>query len=120
MELINPRCILDKTHNVITRISAHMYVRLDEIQPRTEQWIKESWRRGKWSPNSVINSEGTLIDARLKGGLRPSPVTRDLKWGVPVPVADDDPDQDMKGKVLCEWFMLTGFHGLTSFLQMSG
>ncbi|KAH9034414.1 methionyl-tRNA synthetase, partial [Lactarius hengduanensis] len=81
VELINPRCLLDKTHKVLTR-----------IQPQTEEWIKESWRKGKWSPNSIINSEGTLIDARLKGGLHPSPVTRDLKWG------DDDPDQDMKGK----------------------
>jgi methionyl-tRNA synthetase len=79
-----------------------MYVRLDEIQPRTEDWIKESFRKGKWSPNSVINADGVLIDARLKSGLRPSPVTRDLKWGVPVPVPDDDPDQDMKDKVLCE------------------
>ncbi|KAH9959653.1 methionyl-tRNA synthetase [Russula dissimulans] len=104
VELINPRCILGNTHKVVTRISAHMYVRLDEIQPRTEDWIKESWRKGKWSPNSVINSEGVLIDARLKGGLRPSPVTRDLKWGVPVPVPDDDPDQDMKNKVLYVWF----------------
>ncbi|KAH9972765.1 methionyl-tRNA synthetase [Lactifluus volemus] len=104
VEIINPRCILDKAHKVITRISAHMYVRLDAIQPRTEEWIKESWRKGKWSPNSVINSDGTLIDARLKSGLRPSPVTRDLKWGVPVPVTDDDPDQDMKGKVLYVWF----------------
>ncbi|KAF8485914.1 methionyl-tRNA synthetase [Russula ochroleuca] len=103
VELINPRCILDKTHKVVTRISAHMYVRLDKIQPQTENWIKESWRKGKWSPNSVINSEGVLIDARLKSGLRPSPVTRDLKWGVPVPVADDDPDQEMKEKVFCEW-----------------
>lgn len=103
MELINPRCILGKTHKVITRISAHMYVRLDTLQPQTEDWIKESWGKGKWSLNSVINGEGVLIDARLKGGLRPSPVTRDLKWGVPVPVLDDDPDQDMKEKVLCEW-----------------
>ncbi|KAH9058339.1 methionyl-tRNA synthetase [Lactarius vividus] len=100
VELINPRCLLDKTHKVVTRVSAHMYIRLDKIQPQTEEWIKESWRKGKWSPNSIINSEGTLIDARLKGGLHPSPVTRDLKWGVPVPIEDDDPDQDMKGKVL--------------------
>ena len=82
-----------------------MYIRLDKIQPQTEEWIKKSWRKGKWSPNSIINSEGTLIDARLKGGLYPSPVTRDLKWGVPVPVEADDPDQDMKGKVLCEWLL---------------
>ncbi|KAN0120874.1 tRNA synthetases class I (M) domain containing protein [Russula decolorans] len=104
VELINPRCILDKTHKVVTRVSNHMYVCLDKIQPRTENWIKESWRKGKWSPNSVINSEGVFIDARLKSGLRPSPVTRDLKWGVPVPVLDDDPDQEMKEKVFYVWF----------------
>jgi methionyl-tRNA synthetase len=114
VELINPRCILDKTHKVVTRISSHMYVRLDKIQPQTEEWIKESWRKGKWSPNSIINSEGTLIDARLKGGLHSSPVTRDLKWGVPVPVEDDDPNQDMKGKVLCELLSLIYLHGLTT------
>ena len=95
--------MLDKTHKVVTRVSSHMYVCLDKIQPRTENWIKESWRKGKWSPNSIINSEGVLIDARLKSGLRPSPVTRDLKWGVPVPVPADDPEQDMKEKVFCGW-----------------
>lgn len=81
-----------------------MYVALDKIQPQTEQWIKKSWKVGNWSPNSVINADGDLIDSRLKGGLRPSPVTRDLTWGVPVPVSDQDADQSMKGKVLCEWF----------------
>jgi len=120
VELINPRCTLDKTHKVVTRTSAHMYVRLDEIQPRTEDWIKESWRRGKWSPNSVINSDGVLIDARLKSGLHPSPVTRDLKWGVPVPVLDDDPDQDMKDKVLCELPASRHLLSLTFSLQMFG
>jgi hypothetical protein len=30
-------------------------------------------------------------------------LTRDLTWGVPVPVKDDDEDQSMKGKVLCKF-----------------
>ncbi|PSR75576.1 hypothetical protein PHLCEN_2v9056 [Hermanssonia centrifuga] len=77
-----------------------MYVKLDAIQQRTEEWIKQSYKEGNWSPNSVINADGELIDARLKQGLRPSPVTRDLTWGVPVPVKDEDEDQSMKGKVL--------------------
>lgn len=79
-----------------------MYLKLDAIQPQTEEWIKKSWKDGKWSPNSVINGEGEIVDARLKQGLRPSPVTRDLTWGVPVPVRDSD-DQSMAGKVLCEY-----------------
>jgi methionyl-tRNA synthetase len=101
IDLINPRCLIDATHTVTTKSSAHMYVKLDEIQPKTEDWIKRSWKEGKWSPNAVINADGDIIDARLKGGLRPSPVTRDLQWGVPVPVEDGD-DDGMAGKVLCE------------------
>ena len=79
-----------------------MYIKLDAIQPRTEEWIKNSWKSGKWSANSVINGDGVIIDSRLKGGLRPSPVTRDLTWGVPVP--DEGAEEDgVKGKVLCKF-----------------
>ncbi|PCH42525.1 methionyl-tRNA synthetase [Wolfiporia cocos MD-104 SS10] len=104
VDLINPRCLINKTHVVTTRSSAHMYVKLDALQPKTEEWIRKSWKEGKWSPNAVINAEGELIDARLKSGLRPSPVTRDLTWGVPVPVVEGEDDQGMKGKVLYVWF----------------
>ena len=101
IELIKPRCLVDKTHTVTTRTSAHMYLKLDIIQPRTEEWIKQSWKAGKWSPNAVVNAEGEIIDARLKNGLLPTPLTRDLKWGVPVPVEGED-SLGMKGKVLCK------------------
>ncbi|KAI0784527.1 methionyl-tRNA synthetase [Abortiporus biennis] len=104
IDLINPRCLIDKSHKVITRESAHMYIKLDAIQPRTEEWIKKSWKEGKWSPNSVINADGEIVDARLKQGLHPSPVTRDLTWGVPVPATGSEDDAIMKGKVLYVWF----------------
>ena len=78
-----------------------MYLKLNDVQPRTEEWIKKSWKAGKWSPNSVINSDGEIIDARVKGGLKPTPLTRDLTWGVPVPIDGED-EFGMKGKVLCE------------------
>lgn len=79
-----------------------MFVKLDVIQPRLEAWIKRSWKEGKWSPNAVINAEGEIIDARVKGGLRPSPLTRDLTWGVPVPVREGEESDGMEGKVLCK------------------
>lgn len=103
IDLINPRCLIDSSHKVVAKSSAHMYIKLDVIQPRTEEWIKKSWKEGKWSPNAVINGDGEIIDARLKGGLRPSPVTRDLQWGVEVPVDGEDKD-GMAGKVLYVWF----------------
>lgn len=78
-----------------------MYLKLDDIQSRTEEWIRRSWKAGKWSPNAVINGDGDIVDARLKGGLVPTPLTRDLTWGVPVPIEGED-TLGMKGKVLCE------------------
>lgn len=81
-----------------------MYVKLNAIQPRLEEWIRKSWKAGKWSPNAVVNSDGEIIDARLRGGLKPSPVTRDLFWGIPVPMTGkEDEDEEMKGKVLCAY-----------------
>ncbi|CAK5269359.1 unnamed protein product [Mycena citricolor] len=101
VDLIKPRCLVDKTHTVTTRTSTHMYYKLNEIQPKTVEWIKRSNAAGKWSSNSVINGEGEIIDSRLNSGLLPTPLTRDLKWGVPVPSSGDD---GMEGKVLYVWF----------------
>lgn len=80
-----------------------MYVKLNSIQPRLEEWIRKSWKVGKWSPNAVVNGDGEITDARVRGGLRPSPVTRDLVWGVPVPrTGNPSEDEEMKDKVLCK------------------
>lgn len=78
-----------------------MYLKLEAIQPRTEEWIKRSWKAGKWSPNAIISADGAIIDPRMKGGLIPTPLTRDLTWGVPVPIRGED-THGMKGKVLCK------------------
>lgn len=73
---------------------------MDVVQPRAEEWIKKSWKTGKWSSNAVINTDGEIVDARMKQGLRPTPLTRDLKWGVPVLVEKDE-DKVLEGKVMC-------------------
>ncbi|KAF5382207.1 hypothetical protein D9615_004380 [Tricholomella constricta] len=104
IDLIKPRCLVDKTHIVTTKTSAHMYLKLDAIQPQTEEWIKRSWKAGKWSPNAVINADGVIIDPRVKGGLIPTPLTRDLTWGVPVPPEFETEEYGMKAKVLYVWF----------------
>ncbi|KAJ7209653.1 tRNA synthetases class I (M)-domain-containing protein [Mycena pura] len=103
IELIKPRCLVDKTHKVTTRLSTHKYFKMNEVQQRTTEWIKRSWKLGKWSSNSVINDDGKIIDARLNSGLIPTPLTRDLSWGIPVPI-EGDGDLQMAGKVLYVWF----------------
>lgn len=97
-----------------------MYVRLDVVQPRLEEWIKRSWKEGKWSPNSVVNSDGEIIDSRLKAGLRPSPITRDLTWGVPVPKTNDASSAMMEKKVLCKRIQNMGDSELIICSQMFG
>ncbi|KAF9243509.1 tRNA synthetases class I (M)-domain-containing protein [Melanogaster broomeanus] len=98
IDLLEPRCLIDKTHKVVARSSSHMYFKLDKAQPQLEEWIKASYKKGKWSPNATINTEGEIVDARMKGGLRPTPVTRDLTWGVPIPPLGREDDKEMKGK----------------------
>ncbi|KAG8890859.1 hypothetical protein FRB98_004904 [Tulasnella sp. 332] len=113
-ELINPRCLINRSHKVTTRATSHMFVKLDTIQPRFEEWIKKSWKEGKWNPNAVMNGEGEIIDARVRGGLRPSPLTRDLTWGVPVPVRAGEPSDGMEKKVLYVWVQFDAPFGYPS------
>lgn len=63
--------------------------------------------KGKWGTNAVITDKGEIIEPRMLGeGLRPSAVTRDLKWGVEVPTVDDEKENEaMKGKVICKVFL---------------
>ena len=68
--------------------------------------------KGGWGSNAVITDKGDIIEPRMKEGLRPSAVTRDLKWGVEVPMIgegeedeltyEDEEDEVMMGKVICE------------------
>ena len=81
-----------------------MYLRLDVIQPKLEAWIQAARKKGEWDGNVVINSKGEIVEPRMKGGLRPSPITRDLTWGVPVAkTGDAEEDAAMEGKVMCEF-----------------
>ena len=89
-ELINPRNAL--TGNaLVKRKTSHWYLPLDQYQPWLEQWILEDHK--EWRPN-VYGQCKSWLD----GGLHPRAVTRDLDWGIPVPVEGAD------GKVLYVWF----------------
>lgn len=71
--------------------------------------------KGKWGTNAVITEKGEIVEPRMLGeGLRPSAVTRDLKWGVEVPkVGDEEEDKAMEGKVICKIIILVCCHLLT-------
>ena len=86
-------------HNSAMESVIHMFKEGSAI--RHEEWIKKAGKAGRWPSNPVINGDGEIVDARMRAGLQPTPLTRDLKWGVPVPI-DSEEDEPMKGKVLCK------------------
>jgi methionyl-tRNA synthetase len=91
-ELINPRCKLDGNAPV-TKSSSHMFLKLNELQKECEDFVKNSSTNGKWPTNGLA-----ITNAWLKEGLKPRCITRDLKWGTPVPLPS------MKEKVFYVWF----------------
>ncbi|KAI9500477.1 methionine--tRNA ligase mes1 [Coemansia spiralis] len=91
-ELINARCKIDGNRPVI-RESKHLFLDLDRLQPKCEELVNRSSVEGAWSSNSI-----SITRNWLKEGLRPRCITRDLKWGVPVPLEGFDT------KVFYVWF----------------
>ncbi len=90
-ELINPVSTLTGTKPVL-RKTKHWYLPLDKHQEWLKKWILEEHKHD-WKPN-VLGQVKSWLDE----GLRPRAVTRDLDWGVPVPV------KGAEGKVLYVWF----------------
>ena len=88
-ELINPISALSgKTP--VRKETQHWYMPLGEMQDKLESWIKT---REHWKPNVMGQ-----IKSWLQEGLNDRAATRDLNWGVPVPLEGAD------GKVLYVWF----------------
>ncbi|MCH8252484.1 MAG: methionine--tRNA ligase, partial [Planctomycetes bacterium] len=97
--LIDPVSVLTKTKPEL-RETIHWYLRLDQLQPRLVRWLetkKDAASCGAHWRAVVLNQSLGRIK---KEGLRERSMTRDLTWGVPVPL--DDPDAE--GKSLYVWF----------------
>ena len=89
-ELINPYNA-DSGNALVKRKTSHWYLPLDAYQPWLEQWILNDHK--EWRSN-VYGQCKSWLDT----GLKPRAVTRDLNWGIPVPV------EGAEGKVLYVWF----------------
>ena len=89
-ELINPKSALSGSTPVLRKTS-HWYLPLDQYEPWLREWILEQHK--EWKTN-VYGQCKSWLDS----GLQPRAVSRDLDWGVPVPV------ERAEGKVLYVWF----------------
>ena len=90
-DLINPKSAITGSKPVLKE-TRHWFLPLDQYEGWLKEWILEGHKKD-WKPN-VYGQVKSWID----DGLRPRAVTRDLDWGIPVPVEGAD------GKVLYVWF----------------
>ncbi|RRT77920.1 hypothetical protein BHE74_00035164 [Ensete ventricosum] len=77
-ENCSPKEICDNTPRI--RDTDHLFLELPLLREKLEEYINTMSVAGSWSQNAV-----QATNAWLKEGLRPRCITRDLKWGVPVP-----------------------------------
>ncbi|XP_058982072.1 methionine--tRNA ligase, cytoplasmic-like [Musca domestica] len=89
-ELIRPRCKVCNTAPVI-RSSDQLFLDLPKVEPQLREWIERA--EHGWTNNARV-----ITRAWLREGLKPRCITRDLKWGIPVP------HKGFENKVFYVWF----------------
>jgi methionyl-tRNA synthetase len=92
-QLIEPHATLDAAP-VTFRQTEHFVLELDKLEPRLREWL-DSRDRSYWRTNTL-----QFTSNWLREGLHGRAITRDLEWGVPVPVDSDD----FKEKRIYVWF----------------
>lgn len=90
LKLINPSCKMCGRAGLEVRETRHWYLDLPKLSPKLKEWLGEK----TWWKKNVLNFIQNMIDQ----GLDARPITRDLDWGVPVPL------EGAEGKVLYVWF----------------
>jgi methionyl-tRNA synthetase len=78
-ELKEPRCAACGSLPSL-KSTRHLYIDLPKIKDRLEAWIKAASEKGFWANNAI-----RMTQAWIRDGLRERAITRDLKWGIPVP-----------------------------------
>ncbi len=89
-QLLNPKSLLDGTTPVLHE-TEHFFLNLPAFEERLKAYVAE--HESIWRPNVYRFTRNYL-----EQGLQPRPITRDLDWGIPVPV------DGFEGKVLYVWF----------------
>lgn len=92
IELISPKCQICKS-SPTEKTSNHLFIDLPTLQPSLEAHLKGVFETGVWTNNAK-----GIVQAWLRDGLKPRCISRDLTWGVPVPL------EGFTSKVFYVWF----------------
>lgn len=102
LDLKNARCKVDPDVKPVVRQTRHIHIRLDKLQEDIQKWFSKASEDGDWSSNGKV-----ITESWLKQGLRDRGITRDLKWGTPIPldVFKGKKDKEIyEDKVFYVWF----------------
>lgn len=91
-ELLEPRCGSCSNRPIIKETN-HLYINLPAILPKLEEWMNTASKKGLWANNAIAMTKSWIRD-----GLKERCITRDLKWGIPVPL------KGYEDKVFYVWF----------------
>ena len=92
VELKEPKChTCGSTPEV--RETKHLYIDLPSLSGKLNEWMEGVSKEGKWSDNAI-----NITKAWIRDGLNERAITRDLKWGIPVP------KEGYENKVFYVWF----------------
>ena len=91
-ELKNPQCSTCGSTPHLKQ-TTHLYIDLPKLKDKLEPWLDKASRQGFWAKNAI-----QMTQAWLRDGLKPRAITRDLKWGIPVP------KKGFENKVFYVWF----------------
>lgn len=94
-DLLNPKCKVCNGTNITSKNTKHLYLDLTKCADSVTKFFNDS--KHKWDKNAVA-----VTEAWLKKGLEPRCITRDLKWGTPVPNLKGL--EDYQDKVFYVWF----------------
>lgn len=106
VDLISPRCSTCGAEPEI-RSTKHLYINLPAIATKLDEWMDKASKEGNWSENAI-----KITKAWIRDGLNERAITRDLKWGIPVP------REGYENKVFYVWFNAPiGYISITKQLE---
>jgi len=107
VDIINPVYKLNNDFSLEIRQTTHLFLDLPKLEPRLREWFERA--KVHWDKNTI-----GITQAWLDKGLQPRCITRDLKWGTPVPNTEKYGDK-FRGKVMYNWFDAPiGYPSITS------
>ncbi|CAI9105589.1 OLC1v1004538C1 [Oldenlandia corymbosa var. corymbosa] len=91
-QLLEPRCKVCHRHSLEIRDTKHLFLELPALEERLRTYIAETETQGHWTENASKTTQKWLEELQKRS------ITRDLEWGVPVPL------EEYKDKVFYMWF----------------